>query len=133
MFLQCIFKKDSGSQLVTMVMFNLMTKKNVNRTVPYQTQKFLLEVVPIIQLWVPENKTAINISDQKLTGSLAALKTLNSPEFSLVSLKTLKFTKISPKTLKTLNIFSNVSLCHFLYLSLCLYKQNVCLKKRLIK
>ena len=31
-----------------------------------QTQKFILEVIPIIQLWALENKTAINISDQKL-------------------------------------------------------------------
>ena len=31
-----------------------------------QTQKFILEVIPIIQLWALENKAAINISDQKL-------------------------------------------------------------------
>ena len=31
-----------------------------------QTQKFILEVIPIIQLGAIENKTAINISDQKL-------------------------------------------------------------------
>ena len=29
-------------------------------------QKFILEVIPIVQLWVPENKSAIDISDQKL-------------------------------------------------------------------
>ena len=31
-----------------------------------QMQKFILEVIPIVQLWVPENKSAIDISDQKL-------------------------------------------------------------------
>ena len=28
-------------------------------------QKFILEVTPIIQLWVLKNKTAIDISDEK--------------------------------------------------------------------
>lgn len=31
-----------------------------------QTQKLILEVIPINQLWVLENETAVNISDQKL-------------------------------------------------------------------
>ena len=39
-----------------------------------QTQKFILEVIPIIQLWELENKTAINISDQKLKKVLGKLK-----------------------------------------------------------
>ena len=33
-----------------------------------------LEVIPIIQLWALENKTAINISDQKLKKVLGKLK-----------------------------------------------------------
>ena len=28
-------------------------------------QKFILEVTPIIQLWAPKNKNAVDISDQK--------------------------------------------------------------------
>ena len=39
-----------------------------------QTQKFILEIIPIIQLWVLENKTAINVSDQKLKKLLGKLK-----------------------------------------------------------
>ena len=39
-----------------------------------QTQKFILEVIPIIQLWALENETAINISDQKLKKVLGKLK-----------------------------------------------------------
>ena len=39
-----------------------------------QPQKFMLEVIPIIQLWARENKTAINISDQRLKTTLAKLK-----------------------------------------------------------
>ena len=31
-----------------------------------QIQKFILEVIPIVQLWVLENKSAININDQRL-------------------------------------------------------------------
>ena len=31
-----------------------------------QMQKFILEVIPIVQLWVLENKFAIDLSDQKL-------------------------------------------------------------------
>ena len=30
------------------------------------TQKFMLEVIPLIELWAIENETAVNISDQKL-------------------------------------------------------------------
>ena len=33
-----------------------------------------MEVIPIIQLWVLENKTAIDISDQKLKKILSKLK-----------------------------------------------------------
>ena len=28
-------------------------------------QKFILEVIPVVQLWAQENKSAIDISDQK--------------------------------------------------------------------
>ena len=34
----------------------------------------MLEVIPIIQLWALENKTAINISNQKLKKVLGKLK-----------------------------------------------------------
>ena len=39
-----------------------------------QMQKFILEVIPIVQLWALENKSAIDISDQKLTKVLSKLK-----------------------------------------------------------
>ena len=39
-----------------------------------QMQQFILEVMPIIQLWALENKIAINISDQKLKKVLSKLK-----------------------------------------------------------
>ena len=38
-------------------------------------QKFILEVIPIVQLWALENKSAIDISDQKLKKVLRKLKT----------------------------------------------------------
>ena len=38
-------------------------------------QKFILILIPIVQLWALENKTAINISDQKLKKVLCKLKT----------------------------------------------------------
>ena len=37
-------------------------------------QKFILEVIPIVQLWALENKSAIDISDQKLKKVLSKLK-----------------------------------------------------------
>ena len=39
-----------------------------------QLQKFILEVIPIVQLWALANKTAIDISDQKLKKVLSKLK-----------------------------------------------------------
>ena len=39
-----------------------------------QMQKFILEVIPIVQLWALENKSAIDISDQKLKKVLSKLK-----------------------------------------------------------
>ena len=39
-----------------------------------QMQKFILEVIPIVQLWALENKSAIDISDQKLKKILSKLK-----------------------------------------------------------
>ena len=39
-----------------------------------RTQKFILEVIPIIQLWALENKIAVNISDPKLKKVLGKLK-----------------------------------------------------------
>ena len=37
-------------------------------------QKFILEFIPIVQLWALENITAIDISDQKLQKVLSKLK-----------------------------------------------------------
>ena len=39
-----------------------------------QIQKFILEVIPIVKLLAVENKSAINISDQKLREVLSKLK-----------------------------------------------------------
>ena len=39
-----------------------------------QMQKFILDVIPIVQLWALENKSAIDISDQKLRKLLSKLK-----------------------------------------------------------
>ena len=41
-------------------------------------QNFILDVIPIIQLWALENKSAIDISDQKLKKVLSKLKQNNS-------------------------------------------------------
>ena len=37
-------------------------------------QKFIVEVIPIVQLWALKNKSAIDISDQKLKKVLSKLK-----------------------------------------------------------
>ena len=37
-------------------------------------QKFILDVIPIVQLWTLENKSAIDINDQKLKKVLRKLK-----------------------------------------------------------
>ena len=37
-------------------------------------QNFLLDVIPVVQLWALENKSAIDISDQKLKKVLSKLK-----------------------------------------------------------
>ena len=39
-----------------------------------QMQKFILEVIPIVQLWALGNKSAIDIRDQKLKKVLSKLK-----------------------------------------------------------
>ena len=39
-----------------------------------QTQNFTLEVTPTIQLWALQNKTTMNLSDQKPTKVLEKLK-----------------------------------------------------------
>ena len=39
-----------------------------------QTQMFILEVIPITQLWALDNKTAISIGDHKLKKILRKLK-----------------------------------------------------------
>ena len=39
-----------------------------------QMQNFLLDVIPVVQLWALENKSAIDISDQKLKKVLSKLK-----------------------------------------------------------
>ena len=37
-------------------------------------EKFIVEVIPIVQLWALENKSAIDISDKKLRKVLSKLK-----------------------------------------------------------
>ena len=49
------------------------TKSSILINGPH-VQKFILEVTPIVQLWALENKSAIDISDQKLKKVLGKLK-----------------------------------------------------------
>ena len=58
--------KEKESRRKVMYTVNIDRKKSRLLINDPQTQKFILEVIPIIQLGAIENKTAINISDQKL-------------------------------------------------------------------
>ena len=66
-------EKESRRNQVIYTVNVYCTKSSLLMNGP-QTQKFILEVIPIIQLWALENKTAINISDQKLMKVLGKLK-----------------------------------------------------------
>ena len=66
-------KESSRNQVIYTVNIYL-TKSSLLINGP-QMQKFILEVIPIVQLWVLENKSAIDISDQKLKKVLRKLKT----------------------------------------------------------
>ena len=41
-------------------------------------QKFLLELLPVVQLWATENKVAIN-NDEKLKNVLSKIKIVQTP------------------------------------------------------
>ena len=57
-------KKSRRNQVIYTV--NLYQTKSSSSINGPQIQKFILEVTTIVQLWSLENKTAIDISDQKL-------------------------------------------------------------------
>ena len=65
-------KESSRNQVIYTVNIYL-TKSSLLINGP-QMQKFILEVIPIVQLWALENKSAIDISDQKLKKVLSKLK-----------------------------------------------------------
>ena len=57
-------KKSRRNQVIYTV--NIYQTKSSSSINGPQIQKFKLEVIPIVKLWSLENKTAIDISDQKL-------------------------------------------------------------------
>ena len=65
-------KKSRRNQVIYTV--NIYRTKSTLLINGSQTQKFILEFIPITQLWALENKTAINISDQKLKKLLGKVK-----------------------------------------------------------
>ena len=66
-------EKESRRNQVIYTVNLYITKSSLPINGP-QVQKFILEVIPIIQLWALANKTAIDISDQKLKKVLSKLK-----------------------------------------------------------
>ena len=58
-------EKDSRRNQVINTVNIYRTKSSLLINGPH-TQKFMLEVIPLIELWAIENETAVNISDQKL-------------------------------------------------------------------
>ena len=67
-------EKESSRNQVIYTVNIYRTKSSLLINGP-QMQKFILEVIPIVQLWALENKSAIDISDQKLKKVLGKLKT----------------------------------------------------------
>ena len=65
-------KKSKRNQVIHTVNID-RTKSSLLINGP-QTQKFILELIPIIQLWTLVNKNVIYISDQKLKKVLGKLK-----------------------------------------------------------
>ena len=66
-------EKESRKNQVIYTVNIYQTKSSLLINGP-QMQKFILEVIPIVQLWALENKSAIDISDQKLRKVLSKLK-----------------------------------------------------------
>ena len=66
-------EKESRRNQVIYTVNIYLTKSSLPINGP-QLQKFILEVIPIVQLWALANKTAIDISDQKLKKVLSKLK-----------------------------------------------------------
>ena len=58
-------EKDSRRNQVINTVNIYRTKSSLLINDPH-TQKFILAVIPLIELWAIENETAINVSDQKL-------------------------------------------------------------------
>ena len=65
-------KESRRNQVIYTV--NIYLTKSSSLINGSQVQKFILEVIPIVQLWALANKTAIDISDQKLKKVLSKLK-----------------------------------------------------------
>ena len=57
-------KESRRNQVINIV--NIYRNKSSLLINGPHTQKFMLEVIPLIELWAIENETAVNISDQKL-------------------------------------------------------------------
>ena len=66
-------KKESRRNQVIYTVNIYRTKSSLLINGP-QMQKFILEVIPIVQLWALEDKSAIDISNQKLRKVLRKLK-----------------------------------------------------------
>ena len=66
-------EKESRRNQVTYTVNIYQTKRSLLINGP-QMQKFVLEAIPIVQLWALKNKSAIDISDQKLKKLLSKLK-----------------------------------------------------------
>ena len=66
-------EKESRRNQVIYTVNIYQTKRSLLINGP-QMQKFVLEAIPIVQLWALKNKSAIDISDQKLKKLLSKLK-----------------------------------------------------------
>ena len=66
-------KKESSRNQVIYTVNIYRTKSNLLINGP-QMQKFISEVIPIVQLWALEDRPAIDVSDQKLKKVLSKLK-----------------------------------------------------------
>ena len=64
-------KRSQRNKAITVNVYRTKSSLLINGP---RTQKFILEVTPIIQLWALQNKIAVNISDPKLKKVLGKLK-----------------------------------------------------------
>ena len=64
-------KRSQRNKAITVNVYRTKSSLLINGP---RTQKFILEVIPIIQLWALQNKIAVNISDPKLKKVLGKLK-----------------------------------------------------------